>query len=44
LVNWAALKQLSENENDAMRVVLVRLMKQKLQHAACCAVQGVRTL
>ena len=30
LVIWAALKQLSENENDAMDVVLVRLMKTKI--------------
>jgi len=31
LAIWAALKQLSENENDAMYVVLLRLMK-KIQH------------
>ena len=31
---WAALKQLSENKNDAMCVALLRLMKTKM--LTCC--------
>jgi len=31
---WAALKQLSENKNDAMCIVLLRLMKTKFQRGA----------
>ena len=31
---WTALKQLSENKNDAMCVVLLRLMKTKFQRGA----------
>jgi len=34
LAIWAALKQLSENKNDAMYVVLLRLIKTKFQHGA----------
>ena len=32
LAIWAALKQLSENKNDAMCVVLLRLIKTKILH------------
>jgi len=34
LVIWAALKQLSEEKNDAMCVFLMRLMKKKI--STCC--------
>jgi len=38
LAIWAALKQLSENKNDAMCVVLLRLTKTKSFNVVLCFV------